>query len=90
MATQKRKLTQAERAAKGRRNAEFEIIFVNGKQKRVRRPGVIDGMSAEELIRANADPIWLHQNEMWEWMEPEPVENREESVPGEPHDEIPL
>jgi hypothetical protein len=25
-----------------------------------------------QFIRANADPIWLHQNEMWELMEPEP------------------
>jgi hypothetical protein len=22
----------------------------------------------EEFIRRNADPIWLHQNEMWEYM----------------------
>ena len=44
------------------------FIFINGKQKRVRRPQTIDGMSIDEFIRRNADPIWLHQNEMWEYM----------------------
>ncbi|HKZ17629.1 MAG TPA: hypothetical protein VJ161_09235 [Geobacteraceae bacterium] len=44
-------------------------IFVNGKQKRVRRPPTIDGMDADEFIRGNADPVWLHQHEMWEYVE---------------------
>lgn len=43
-------------------------IFVGGKQKRVKRPPTIDGVDVEEFIRRNADPIWLHQNEMWEYM----------------------
>jgi hypothetical protein len=43
-------------------------IFINGKQKRVKRPQTIDGMDVDEFIRRNADPIWLHQNEMWEYM----------------------
>jgi hypothetical protein len=45
-------------------------IFINGKQKRVRRPDpyLIDGIPVEEFIIKNADPIWLHQNEMWEYM----------------------
>ena len=88
MAKQKRKLTRAEKAAKTRRRAEFEFIFVNGKQKRVRRPVQIEGMTVEEFIRANADPIWLHQNEMWEYMKPEPDDgaesthdNREDETP---------
>ena len=42
------------------------IIFINGKQKRVKRPPTIDGISVEEFIRRNADPVWLHQNGMWE------------------------
>ena len=29
----------------------------------------IDGMDVYEFIRRNADPIWLHQNEMWEYLE---------------------
>jgi len=26
----------------------------------------LDGIPVEEFIRQNADPVWLHQNEMWE------------------------
>ncbi len=44
-------------------------IVINGKQKRVKRPPTIDGIEVEEFIRRNADPIWLHQNEVWEEME---------------------
>ena len=42
---------------------------MNGKQVRVKRPLTIDGMAVDEFIRRNADPIWLHQNEMWEYIE---------------------
>ena len=28
----------------------------------------MDGMDVGDFIRRNADPIWLHQNEMWEYM----------------------
>jgi len=63
MAKQKRKLSRAEKA---RHRAEFMTVFVNGKQERVRRPPLIDGMDPDEFIRQNADEIWLHQNEMWE------------------------
>ena len=62
----KQKLTAAEKAEKRRRQKEYVTIFINGKQKRVKRPPTIDGMDVDELIRRNADPIWLHQNEMWE------------------------
>ena len=71
MAKQKRKLTAAEKAARKRRSEEFQTIFVNGKQKRVRRPAMIGGKTADEFIRRNADPIWLHQNGMWEDMDNE-------------------
>jgi hypothetical protein len=66
MAKRKRKLTAAEKRARKKRREEFMIIFINGKQKRVKRPPVIDGLPVDEFIRRNADPIWLHQNEMWE------------------------
>jgi len=69
MARQKRKLTAAEKAEKKRRRREYMTIFVGGKQKRVKRPPTIDGMEIDEFIRRNADPIWLHQNEMWEDMD---------------------
>jgi hypothetical protein len=39
----KRKLTPAERARKRARRAEFMTIFINGKQKRVRRPPTLTG-----------------------------------------------
>jgi uncharacterized protein YnzC (UPF0291/DUF896 family) len=68
MAKRKRKLTAAEEAEKQRRRAEYMTIFIRGKQKRVRRPPMIEGMTPEDFIRANADPIWLHQNEMWDEM----------------------
>jgi hypothetical protein len=41
-------------------------IFINGKQKRVRRPPEIDGLPVDEFIARNADPIWLHQNGDWD------------------------
>jgi hypothetical protein len=71
MAKQKRKLTAKQKAEKKRRRQEYMTIFIHGKQKRVKRPPTIDGMDVEEFIRNNADPIWLHQNQLWEDMEPE-------------------
>ena len=44
-------------------------IFINGKQKRVKKPPTIDGMDVDDFIRRNADQIWLHQNEMWEYLD---------------------
>lgn len=43
-------------------------IFVNGRQKRVRRPPLVDGIPVDKFLARNADPLWLHQNEMWEIM----------------------
>ena len=68
MGNRKRKLTAAEKRARKKRREGFMMIFVNGKQKRVRRPQKIDGMDVDEFIRQNADPIWLHQNGLWEYM----------------------
>jgi prevent-host-death family protein len=66
----KRKRTSQERAAKKRRRKETMIIFINGKQRRVPKEPMIDGVSVEEFICRNADPVWLHQNEMWEYIIP--------------------
>lgn len=55
MAKQKRKLTAAGKAAKRRRREEFLTIFINGKQKHVRRPPMIDGVPVDEFIRQNAE-----------------------------------
>lgn len=65
----KRKCTAAEKAAKKRRCLVFMYVFMNGKQKRIKRPPTIEGMEADEFIRQNADPIWSHQNEMWEYID---------------------
>jgi predicted RNase H-like HicB family nuclease len=70
MGKRKRRLTAAEKAAKKRRRAEFRTVFIDGKMKRVPRPATIDGMNVDEFIRRNADPIFLHEMEMWELMEP--------------------
>ncbi len=75
MSKRKRKLSAAEKRARKKRRAEFMTIFVHGKQKRVRRPPTIDGLDVDEFIRRNADPIWLHQTGLWEYM-------TEESEPG--------
>ncbi len=71
MPKNKRKLTAAEKAEKKRQRALYMTIFINGKMKRLLRPPTIDGVALDDFIRENADPIWLHQNEMWEDM---PVE----------------
>ena len=79
MPKRKRKLTPEQKAAKAKRRREYETIFINGKQKSVKREPTVDGIPVDEFIRNNADPIWLHQNEMWELMEP--FDNEEDSQP---------
>jgi len=44
------------------------MIAIKGKQKRVPRPPVIDDLPVDEFIARNADPIWLHENGLWEFM----------------------
>ncbi len=65
----KRKLTAIEKVAKKKRQKEYMTLFMNGKQKRVKRPPTIEEMDAEEYMLRNADPIWLVQNEMWEYLD---------------------
>jgi hypothetical protein len=92
MARQKRRLSRAEKEAKRRRRLEFETLFINGKQKRVRRYPTIDGLPADEFIRRNADPVWLAQNEMWEELyalehpESDPCAGSDPA----PHDDLPF
>ena len=66
MAKPKRKLTPAEKRARRERKRKYKTVFINGKQKRVLREQTIDGLPVDEFISQNADPIWLHQNGMWE------------------------
>lgn len=70
MAKPKRKLTTEEKRIRRERKREFMTIFINGKQKRVRRPLLIEGLPVDEFIARNADPIWLHQEGLWELMPP--------------------
>jgi len=59
----------AKKSARGRvRKRNTTIIFVNGKQKRIKGPDLIDNMPVAEFIARNADPVWLHQHEMWEYI----------------------
>jgi len=73
MAKIKKKLTTAQKRArkeaKAERQQKYMWVFMNGKQVRVKRPPTIDGMDVDEYIQRNSDPIWLHQNEMWEYIE---------------------
>lgn len=75
MATARKKLTPAQKRAKKKakeeRQKKYMWVFMNGKQVRIKRPETIDGVDLDKFIRNNADPIWLHQNEMWEYMEQE-------------------
>ena len=66
MSKKKRKLTAAEKRAKAERRKKYEWILGNGKQVRVECPRTVDRMDVDEFIRRNADPVWRHQNEMWE------------------------
>jgi hypothetical protein len=73
MEKEKKKLSAAQKRARKKARAErrkkYEWIFINGKQVKVKRPETIDGMEVDEFILRNADPIWLHQNGMWEYLD---------------------
>jgi hypothetical protein len=69
MTNKKKKLSPPQKAVKKKRQQEYVTIFMNGKQKWVKRPAKIDGMDVDEFIRNNADPIFFHQNELWEYID---------------------
>ena len=79
MSKVKKKLTIAQKCARTKAKAErrkkYMWIFMNGKQVKVKRPPTIEGIDVDEYIQQNADPIWLHQNEMWEYI---PTDDDEE------------
>jgi hypothetical protein len=62
----KRKLTPEQKRQKQLNRELYETIFINGKQKRVRRSPTIEGLPVDEFIANNADPIWLMQNGYYE------------------------
>ncbi|MCA9047894.1 MAG: hypothetical protein KDA89_04160 [Planctomycetaceae bacterium] len=57
-------------------------VFINGKQKFVKRPQLIDGLPVDEFIARNADPLWLHQNGMWELIPTESDETMSDEEAG--------
>ena len=59
--SKKKKLTPAQKAEKKRRKAMYEIIFINGKQKQVRRYQPDDMLNGSPID----DPIYFKQHEMW-------------------------
>jgi hypothetical protein len=65
----KRKRTAAEKRARCERKQKYMTIFINGRQKRVPRPPLIDGLPVDEFIARNADPVWLHENGLWEFID---------------------
>jgi len=73
MAKPTKKLTAAQKRArkkaKQERQRKYMWVFMDGKQVRIDRPPTIDGMDPDDFIRQNADPVWLHQNEMWEYID---------------------
>ena len=89
----KRRLSKEEKRLKRERKAQFENIFINGKQKRVKRSTYADLPS-----ECYNDPIFLKQNEMYpelhayemrealvDWFNPEPMnefKNIEDLVQG--------
>jgi len=64
----KKKLTREQKAAKKKRREEYQIVFINGKQKRIKREPPLEELSDEYLL-ANASPIWLHQNGRWDLLD---------------------
>ena len=75
MAKVKKKFTTAQKLARKKTKEEnqkkYLWVFLNGKQVKIKRPPMIEGIDAEEYIQQNADPLWLHQNGMWEYIRDE-------------------
>ncbi|MDP3672694.1 MAG: hypothetical protein Q8R69_23765 [Telluria sp.] len=65
-------------------------IFVNGRQRRVPRPALIDGLDPDDFIIRNADPIWLHQNGMWESLAEAEGNGIDSTQSGADDDDIPF
>jgi hypothetical protein len=83
MTKRKRKLTPEQKAAKAKRRREYMTIYLNGKQKSVKREPAVDGIPVDEFLRRNADPIFLNQNGMHEELyarEMEEVDSQREAV----------
>ncbi|MGF1686553.1 hypothetical protein L4C36_07635 [Photobacterium japonica] len=69
-------MKKARRGAKLERQKKYKMVFMNGKQVRVKRQEWIDGIPVDEFINQNAGAIWLHENEMWEHIDESPDRER--------------
>ena len=81
MAKIKKKLTPAQKRARAERKKLYQTEFINGKQVSIKRPPMVDGMPVDEFMEKNADPIWLHQEGMWELIPDEESEVHVERYP---------
>jgi hypothetical protein len=63
---------EGKESCKGRAAKEVRVGLYE-RQASQNKAGTDGGWYADEFIMKNADPIWLHQNEMWELI---PVEER--------------
>ena len=79
MAKVKKKLTAAQKKSKAERQKKYMWVFMSGKQVRVRRAEMIDGIPKDEWIEQNASAIWLHQNEMWDILDARESQEKNES-----------
>jgi 16S rRNA U516 pseudouridylate synthase RsuA-like enzyme len=94
----KRKLSAEQKRQKQLNRELYETVFINGKQKRVRRVPTIEGLPVDEFIARNADPVWLMQNGYYELLhehecergrqQPAPAESAPE--PSDDDDELPF
>jgi hypothetical protein len=69
MAKKQRKIAPREKSERNLRKQNFMTIFIRGKMKRVPKPQQIEGMDVDAFVLRNGDPICLHRNELWEYME---------------------
>jgi len=66
MKKNKRKLSKEEKRIKRENKFKYMTIFINGKQKRIKKPETIEGIDVDDFIGLDEDHVWLLQNEMYE------------------------
>ncbi|MGO0305157.1 hypothetical protein ACTL6P_00860 [Endozoicomonas acroporae] len=69
----KKKLTAEQKrirkATRAERRKKYQWIFINGKRVRIKREDTLEAFAEREAMLCSADPIWLHQNELWEYIQ---------------------
>jgi len=56
----------ARKIAKLEHQKKYKMVFINGKQVRVKRPQLIERIPVDEFICQNSNAIDFHKNGMWE------------------------